>query len=258
MANRRREAVPPATDTRLSAGGIFTAERYVRIEPIALAPGSLTIVSLPLGNPEDISIRALRVLMSVSTIAAENPPRTRALMQRYGIVAPVRGYRERDDESSPESLIQALRSGATAALVCDAGTPLIADAGAQVVRAALVAGVRLTVVPGPVAAIAALVLAGGTDHRFLFDGFPPRARAQREAYFPALAREQRTILLYETRRFLPDTLRRLRIALGPDRKVAIARDLTKPGEALFHGGLAEAEDRFRNPPPGEYTLVILR
>ena len=258
MRTRKRNAVPSATEPDLSADGIFCSNVFPCLEPTSLVPGTLYIVSTPVGDPEDISIRALRVLKSVTIIAAENPRRTRVLLQCYGIATPVTGYRNRGDGATIPGLLSALRSGDTTALVCDAGTPLIADAGVHLVRAALNAGVTLKAVPGSVAAMAALVLAGAAEQRFAFDGFPPRARALREAYFAALADEQRTILLYETRRFLADTVRRLRDSLGAGREILIARDLTKAGEALYYGVLGDAAQRVKDPPPGEYALVISR
>ncbi len=256
MPARRRKAVPPAPGSGLSAGGIFDGSEFSSLKTAGLEPGTLTLVSLPVGNLEDISLRALRVLKAVAFITAENPVRTRALLRRYAIETPVRGFRDRGDISIRAGIIDALRAGDTGALVCDAGTPLIADAGALLVQSALAAGVRLAAVPGPVAAMAALVIAGSGEQRFAFDGFPPRTSVQRAAFFAGLAGERRTILLYETRCYLPDTLRRLGGALGSDRRILVARDITKTNEALFRGMLDEAVHRFQDPPRGEYTLVI--
>ena len=238
--------------------GTYLAHVAASVGVASIRPGTLVVVSLPIGNLEDISIRALRMLRSVSVAAAENPARTRTLLQAYGISTPVVGFRDRDEVHPASDLIASLLAGGTAALVCDAGTPLVADAGCRVVRAAIDAGLTVTAAPGPVAAIVALVISGFAEGGFVFDGFPPRARYQRESYFIGLAAEKRTILLYETRRFLADTLRRLSDALGPERKVFIARDLTKPGETHYYGTLGDAKERFRDPIAGEFVLVVSR
>jgi 16S rRNA (cytidine1402-2'-O)-methyltransferase len=247
--------LPPETDPVLSSDGIFHADWITSLPGADLRPGTLYIVSTPIGDIEDISIRALRVLKSVSVIIAENPPVTRVLLQRYKIPTAVVGIRARAGEAPIQALVERLQAGDTAALVTDAGTPMIADAGSTIVRAARRSGLTLAAVPGPVAAIAALVLAGAVE-RFSFDGFPPRARADRVAYFAALGACRRTLLLYETRKFLRDTLTRLRDSLGADRAALVARDLTKATETLYYGTFAESVVQFQNPPQGEYTIVI--
>ena len=246
------------TESELPTDGVSLAGLAMSMGKASIRPGTLCVVSLPLGDLEDISIRALRTLNSVSVVAAENPARTRALLRTYGITTPVVGYRDRGDVRPSIELIASLQAGATAALVCDAGTPLIADAGGHLVRAALDAGVAVTAAPGPTAALAALVLAGAAEGGFVFDGFPPRARYQRESYFLGLAAEKRTLLIYETRRYLADTLRRLRDSLGSERQIFIAHDLTKKGETRYYSGLEDAAQRFRDPAVGEYVLVISR
>jgi len=239
----------------LSPGGAAHFAWAKDLQTAELRKGTLYIVSTPIGNVEDISIRALRVLKSVSIIAAENPTVTRTLLRHYHIDTPITGFRSRADDPV-RMLIDRLRTGETVALVCDAGTPLIADAGARVVQSARAAGVPMEVVPGPTAGIAALVVAASSAGRFAVDGFPPRGRADRGAFFTGLGSEIRTIVLYETRRYLRDTLARLHDSMGPDRSILVAQDLTKPSEFLFYGTLAQAHGAFQSPPAGEFTLVI--
>jgi 16S rRNA (cytidine1402-2'-O)-methyltransferase len=247
--------MPSEPDPILSSAGIFRTDWITSLPAADLRPGTLYIVSTPIGDIEDISIRALRVLKSVTVVVAENPRVTRALLRRYKIETPVTGIRLRVGDVSIPAVLERLRAGGTAALVSDAGTPLIADAGSTLTRAAHRNGITLAAIPGPVAAIAALVVAGASA-RFSFDGFPPRARADRIAYFAALDADHRSLLLYETRSFLRDTLTRLRDSLGADRVALIARDLTKVTETLYYGTLAEAVEQFQNPPRGEFTLVV--
>jgi 16S rRNA (cytidine1402-2'-O)-methyltransferase len=231
-------------------------EAALLLRPAVLEPGALYVVAMPIGDIEDISIRALRVLRSVSVIAAENPARTRRLLRPYGVGTEVTGYRDRRDGAAISALLGRLKRGDSVALVCDAGTPLIADAGAQLALAAIDSAIPLVPVPGPVAAVAALMAAGHAEGRFVFDGFPPRSRSDRFAYFAGLAAEPRTIILYETRPYLRDTLERLRDAIGGDRPILIARDITKPTARIFRLTTATAPGILRTPGRGEYTIVI--
>ncbi|HZP84535.1 MAG TPA: 16S rRNA (cytidine(1402)-2'-O)-methyltransferase [Chthonomonadaceae bacterium] len=220
-------------------------------------PGTLYLVSTPIGNLEDISLRALRLLREVPLIAAEDARVTRKLLDHFGIGTEVVSYRSSRQPHQTETLLAALHAGRDLALVSDAGTPAIADPGASLITAAIARGIPVQPVPGPVAALSALVASGLPAGRFAFDGFPPRRRADRRAFFAALARESRTLLLYESPAYLPATLRDLLAALGRERPVAIVRDLTRSGETCFRGTLAQAVAHFRtHTPRGEYTLVI--
>ena len=251
-----RTCVPSATDDPLAADGASLYDLVRRLSCLRLAPGTVYIVSLPIGHPDDISIRALRVLKAVSVIAAENPPLTRALLHRYGIQTSVTGYRTHEGSLPIAGLLSRLRAGETVALVCDTGTPVVDDAGGSITRAALNAGLALCAVPGPVAAMAALVVAGCEDKSFAFDGFPPRHRTDRHTYFASLTAEMRNILIYESRRLLHDTLMCLRDSLGAERATLVARDLTKASQTLYYGALGEAVSQFCDPPVGEYTIVV--
>jgi 16S rRNA (cytidine1402-2'-O)-methyltransferase len=208
---------------------------------------------------EDISLRALRILREVALIAAEDARVTRKLLDRFAITTELVSFRSHRDCDPLPDLRAHLLSGRDLAFVCDAGTPTIADPGEKLVRVALDCGASVRAVPGPVAALAALVLSGLPTGRFAFDGFPPRARTDRHAFFAALAHEPRTFLLYESPAYLNATLRDLVAVLGPNRPVAVAADLTRPGETVFRGPLSAALDHFRNRRHvGEVTLVIGR
>lgn len=256
MPRRSSRGTPSVTEEALQADGVFHSEWLARLPPAELRPGTLYVVSTPFGDVEDVSIRALRVLMGVCVVVAETPALTRRLLSHYGIDAHILGFRGRQSSVATAAVLDRLRAGGTAALVCDAGTPRVSDVGASVVRAALSAGVSVTAVPGCCAALAALVLANLSAERFAFDGVPPRERTGRLGFFASLAPERRAILLYETRRYLRDTLNRLCTALGGDRAVLVARDLSTPSESLYYGTLADSVDLFRHPPAGRYTLVI--
>lgn len=220
-------------------------------------PGTLYLVSLPIGNPDDISLRALHILRSVATIAAENVHAVAPLLARHGICSPCVSYRKRSDRDTTAPLLLRLEQGADIALICDAGTPAIADPGQELVRAAIARNIPVEAVPGPVAAIAALVLSGLPTGRFAFDGFPPRARADRAAFFHRLVDETRTILLYESAAGLRATLQDLARVLPEERRIVLTCDLTTSRQWIFRGTLREAlaqcVPRVR---PGRYTLVI--
>jgi 16S rRNA (cytidine1402-2'-O)-methyltransferase len=219
--------------------------------------GTLYLVATPIGNPDDISFRALRILREVERIAAEDARVTRRLLDYFQIAGDIVTYPARSQGEGLASLLDLLRAGRDLAYVCDAGTPGIADPGRELLLAAIRIGAGVAAVPGPVAAIAALMVSGLPAGRFAFDGFPPRARADRAAFFAGLAREPRTLLLYESPAYLPRTLADLARALGPARSLVLARDLTKRAETVFRGTLAEAAARFRSHPPrGEYALVL--
>jgi 16S rRNA (cytidine1402-2'-O)-methyltransferase len=218
--------------------------------------GTLTLVSLPIGNPDDISLRALELLRTVNLIAAEDTRVARGLLAAHGIETPLVTYRMRADRDSVSPLVERLAGGESIALICDAGTPMIADPGMELVQRAVAEGIPVEAVPGPVAAIVALTLSGLPTHRFVFEGFPPRARADRQAFFAGLREEPRTILLYESAGYVRATLRDLAANLGPTRRVLVARDLTRPTQALYRGTLWEAVTLFEKRVRGEYTLVV--
>lgn len=223
-----------------------------------MASGTLTLVATPIGNLDDISVRALRTLRESSFIVAEDSRVTRPLLRHFAIETELLSFRPRRDSNITQYILARLCAGESAAFVSDAGSPGIADPGVSLVSAALNAGIPVTTVPGPVAALAALTLSGFPSGRFVFEGFPPRSRADRYAFFKRLAQESRTILLYESRSHLRTTLASLADALGPERPILLARDLTKPTEDLFYGTLAQiiAQSTLVTQPHGEYALVL--
>ena len=219
--------------------------------------GVLYIVATPIGNAEDISARAIRVLSEVDLIACEDTRRTGRLLAAHSISTPTRSYFEHNEGRRIPELVTRLRSGESIALVTDAGTPAISDPGYRLVRSAIDAGIRVTAVPGPSAVIAALAVAGLPTDRFAFEGFMPPKTGERERVLAQLAKEERTLVIYEAARRLPRLLSELIDAFGPDRCLAIVREVTKTHEEILRGSLAEMAENFANREAlGEVTLVI--
>lgn len=217
--------------------------------------GVLFLVPTPIGNPEDISLRALRVLREVHAIVAEDPRVTSELLRCHQLETPL--FRLGNHGIRPPELMQWLREGRQVALVCDAGTPGIADPGTAVVHTVLSAGHQVESLPGPTAVIVALTASGLPTQRFAFDGFAPRARSDREAFFAALAREQRTLVLFETTGYLKSTLVALKHHLSAARQITISFDLTTPRASVWRGTLGEAVHEFQaGRKRGRYTLTI--
>ena len=207
-----------------------------------MAGAALVLVATPIGNLGDLSPRAVASLAEADVIAAEDTRRTRALLTHAGVPAAGRllAVHAHNEAETAERLVARIRSGARVAYVTDAGMPGISDPGERLVRAAVDAGVPVEVVPGPSAVLAALVLSGLPTERFAFDGFLPRKGVERAARLDALRSEDRTVVLFESPRRLAGTLADLAAALGPDRPVAVARELTKVFETVWRGTLGEA------------------
>ena len=219
--------------------------------------GTLFLVAMPIGNLEDISLRALRILREVSLIVAEDVRVAHKFLAHYGITTELLGYQSREGRESVALLLERLRQGESVAFVTDAGTPSIADPGLVPVLKAIEAGIKVVSLPGPVAAIVGLIASGLPTGKFVFEGFPPRSKADRRAFFHALADEPRTLLLYESPAYLRSTLQALQHSLGATRQAVVVRDLTKPTETFWRGTLAELTGSLLVPPPrGEYTLVV--
>ncbi|MCC6729676.1 MAG: 16S rRNA (cytidine(1402)-2'-O)-methyltransferase [Chthonomonadales bacterium] len=219
-------------------------------------PGTLYVVATPIGNLEDITLRALRVLKEADAICAEDTRVTRKLLARFDIHTPLASYHEHSSEHREESLIARLESGDSLALVTDAGTPGISDPGGRIVARAIERGIAVVPVPGPSAAVAAVAVSGLLTGRYAFDGFAPRGRSDRREFFAGLAREPRTFVLYESPARVLSTLKDLLEALG-ERRIAVAREITKLHEEVFRGTLTEAIAHFgRERPRGEFTLVV--
>jgi len=215
-------------------------------------PGTLLVVATPIGNLEDITLRALRVLAEVDAIACEDTRTTAKLLARHSIRTPLVALFGR----SGAALLDRLKQGGSIALVSESGTPGISDPGADLVAAAHEAGVKVTVVPGPCAAAAAAGASGLSADRFLFEGFLPKKPGKRRRLLESLAREPRTLVFYESPHRVAATLEAMRDALG-DRRLTIARELTKVFEEIRPTTITAALDGLsKRPPRGEYVLVV--
>jgi 16S rRNA (cytidine1402-2'-O)-methyltransferase len=222
--------------------------------------GTLFVVATPLGNLEDITLRALRVLKEVSLIAAEDTRHSHKLLAHYGIVTPITSYFDQIERRKAPALVGQLKQGKSLALISDAGTPGIADPGYHLVRAAIAAGVRVEAIPGPCAVAAALSVAGLPTDRFAFDGFVPAKAGPRRKFFAALAHETRTLVVYDAARRLEACLQDVQEVLG-DRRVVIVRELTKMFEEIVRGPVSEVAAQLRARTAGralhgEITVVI--
>ena len=204
-----------------------------------VTPGVLYVVATPIGHLADLSPRALAVLREVDLIAAEDTRHTRALLTHFGVRTPLVSLHEHNEGRQVPGLVERLRSGAAIAVVSDAGTPLISDPGYGLVHAAAAAGLPLSPVPGPCAAIAALSVSGLPTDRFVFEGFLPARSAARRAQLQGLAREPRTLVFYESPRRLIDALDDCAQVLGAARIACVGREITKRFETFYRGTLAE-------------------
>jgi 16S rRNA (cytidine1402-2'-O)-methyltransferase len=219
-------------------------------------PGVLYLVATPIGNLEDITARAIRILREVAVIAAEDTRVTRKLLAHFDIHTPLTSYHAHTESGKTDHLIQRLLAGEAVALVSDAGTPCISDPGAELVQAAITAGVRIEPIPGASAAIAALIASGLTPARFTFEGFLPRTNDRKEQIREVVA-EPRTVILYESSPRLVDTLTDLHRATDDTRRVVVARELTKKFEEFIRGTLPEVITYYReHPPKGECVILL--
>lgn len=218
--------------------------------------GTLFLVATPIGNLEDITLRALRVLGEASCIAAEDTRHTRRLLERYQIRVPLISYHEHNKRARLGEVLARLERG-DVALVSDAGTPGLSDPGYELVAAALEAGHPVLAVPGPSAPIAALVASGLPTDAFIFLGYLPRRRPERVALLRTLVNERRTVLAFEAPHRLGACLVDMQAVLGDERRLTVARELTKVHEEILRGTVAEALAHFSaRPARGEITLVI--
>ncbi len=221
--------------------------------------GTLYVVATPIGNLEDISARALRILAQVDLIAAEDTRGTRVLLERYGIGTPMQAVHEHNEAAVCTQLVQRMRAGASIALVSDAGTPLVSDPGFRLVAAAREAGVPVLAVPGPCAAIAALSVAGMPTDRFCFEGFLPAKAAARRTRLQALVAEPRTLVFYESAHRITECVDDLVAVLGAGRPAVLARELTKRFETTLGGTLGEIAAALAGDADqrrGEFVLVV--
>lgn len=222
----------------------------------AAGPGKLYLVATPIGNLEDMTYRAVRILQEADVIAAEDTRQTRKLLNRYGIGGTLVSYHEHNKRTSGPALVARMLAGQSVALVSDAGTPGISDPGEDLVRLAVEAGIAVVPVPGPSAAISALVASGLPTTPFRFTGFLPRGRRPLAEALKRLREAEETLVIYEAPHRLAATLGALRDALG-NRRIAVARELTKIHEEVFRGRLDDALAHVAaHPPRGEYVLVV--
>ena len=216
----------------------------------------LYLVSTPIGNLGDITLRALETLKSVDVVASEDTRTTGMLLKHFEIKKPQLSFHDYNEERALPKLLQLLEGGKSVALVTDAGTPAVSDPGYLLVRGVIAAGLPVTAIPGPSAVIMALVLSGLPVHSFTFRGFPPRKPGPRKRFFGVDAASPHTLIFYESphrlKAFLKDALE-----VYGDRPAALANDLTKLFEAVLRGSLSSLlADLEMNEPRGEYTVVI--
>jgi 16S rRNA (cytidine1402-2'-O)-methyltransferase len=221
--------------------------------------GILYLVATPVGNLEDITLRALRALKEADLIACEDTRHTAKLLSRYGINTPRESYHKFNEESRARRLLQVLRNGKNVALVCDSGTPLVSDPGYELVSCCRREGIQVIPIPGPSAVIAALVGSGLPADSFFFAGFLPARRSLRRRRLEELAGIPATLILFEAPHRLLASLRDMAGILGT-RQASIARELTKVHEEFLHGTLTELLDilQTRSKIQGEITLIIER
>jgi len=218
--------------------------------------GSLYVVSTPIGNLADITLRAIEVLKSVDLIAAEDTRHTKILTSRYDIKTPLTSFYEYNKLSKGERIIGQLKEGKSVALVSDAGTPGISDPGSSVIKAAIDNGIDVIPIPGPAALIAALVVSGKPTHRFSFEGFLPVKRGARVKRLKEIAASGRTAVLYESPHRLLKTLRDAAEVFG-DAEIVCARELTKKFEEIRRERITDLIAHFEaQKPRGEFILVI--
>lgn len=217
--------------------------------------GTLYVVGTPIGNLEDISLRALRVLRQVDLIAAEDTRTTRKLLAHYDIETPLTSYWEHSRMTKLDALLEALREK-DVALVSEAGMPGLSDPGYELIRAAIERGVPVVPIPGPSALTAALVVSGLPTDSFLYLGFLPRQDGERRQLLASVAHERRTLVAFEAPHRLLASLADLKEVVG-ERRIAVARELTKVHEEVWRGSIGEALAHFEEKGPrGEFTLII--
>lgn len=222
-------------------------------------PGVLYVVATPIGNMGDISARAREILAGASAVAAEDTRHSGRLLRELGLERPLVSLHEHNERARVAELVARLKSGESLALVSDAGTPLLSDPGYLLVAAAAEAGITVSPVPGPSAAVAALSAAGLPCDRFCFEGFLPARAAARRQRLAALAAEPRTLVLYEAPHRIAECLEDLASACGADRRACIGREITKRFETFYRGSLGELAARAKTDADlarGECVVIV--
>ena len=223
---------------------------------LQIDPSTLYVVPTPIGNLADITHRSLSVLIDVELILCEDTRVSRKLLNHYDIDTPTKSYHMHNEHRMVDGLVEQLQQGLSMALISDAGTPAISDPGFLLVRACLQAGLSVITLPGPTAFIPALIQSGFPSDRFVFEGFLPHKKG-RKSRLTQLAKENKTIVLYESPHRILKTLAQCVDVMGPDRPASISRELTKAFEETIRGTLEELEAHFTvHPPKGEFVLVI--
>jgi 16S rRNA (cytidine1402-2'-O)-methyltransferase len=221
--------------------------------------GILYIVATPIGNLDDITIRALEVLRCCDVLAAEDTRRTSKLLERHGISKRMVSLHEHNEERVASGLVNQLKDGKSVALVSDAGTPLLSDPGYRLVRLAGEQGVKVAAVPGPSAITAALSVSGLPTNRFLFEGFMPAKAQQRKKRLEFLAFESRTLVFFEASHRIESFLADLEAVFGPERQAVVCRELTKTFETVKRGTVAELREWVAgdaNQRKGEFVVLV--
>ena len=219
----------------------------------------LYVVATPIGNLEDITLRALDILAAVDVIAAEDTRRTRVLMSRYSLDKPLLTLQEHNEEQKAPQLVERLCRGESIALVSDAGTPLLSDPGYRLVRLASEAGIEVVTVPGPSSITAALSISGLPTDRFTFEGFLPSRHTARVKCLAALKSEPRTLVFFESSHRIRESLEDLAEVFGEERAIALCREMTKQFETVLRGSIKEVGQRVnsdQNQRKGEFVLVV--
>jgi 16S rRNA (cytidine1402-2'-O)-methyltransferase len=217
-------------------------------------PGTLFVVATPIGNLEDITARALRVLREVRLIAAEDTRRTARLLARYAIDTPTTSFHKHTESSKLTAILERLNSGDDVALVSDAGTPTVSDPGQHLIRAAIEAGLRVEPIPGPSAVLAALAASGIEAPTFVFMGFPPTRSKDRKTWLDELRNVRGPAVFFEAPHRIRETLEGIRREIG-DCSISLARELTKVHEEFVRGPISSVLEHL-TAPIGEYTVVI--
>ncbi len=217
-------------------------------------PGTLFVVATPIGNLDDVTARALRVLRDVDVIAAEDTRRTAHLLARYAITTPTTSLHEHNEHNKTAALLARLENGDSVALVSDAGTPTVSDPGQRLILGAVAAGVKIEPIPGPSAVLATLAVSGFPAETFLFLGFPPTRSKDRAVWFERLRRSVGTVVFFEAPHRLRQTLSEIQDVLG-DLPAVAGRELTKVHETLVRGPISSLLQE-PGDPRGEFTVVL--
>lgn len=225
--------------------------------PSSQPPGILYVVATPIGNLEDLSDRARRVLSEVDIVAAEDTRRTQTLLTHFCLGKPIEMYHQHVEREKAEELLESLRAGKSIALVSDAGVPVVSDPGAHLVARAWEEGVAVSPIPGPSAVLSALSVSGFNADRFLFAGYPPRKASERRAFYRGIAHMDVPTVIHESPHRLVESLDDALTEIGPERMTLIAREMTKRYEELLRGPLGDLRPRYDEVEPiGEFTLVF--